>query len=271
MDTSELRDALKTMMDEVNKLRKEKSKIADEISVIDQKVAQIEEVIDATRAVQTAIIAGDTAAAAQARPRAVELQAVLLAEEREKQRIAEERAALAARELQERLEREAAEKAAAEEEAARRAEEDRKRAEEEALKLVTSSELLEQAQAMKKEMASLNRQTEKTLEQSLGAALVKKGAKPKDLVAAWDQKHKGCVNKIEFRQGIRKGLGIKAENKEIDELFDSFDDDGGMLAARPQNQCPSAPPFSCWLSTNIVRTRISPQGGRWTLLSSRRP
>ena len=37
--------------------------------------------------------------------------------------------------------------------------------------------------------------------------------KPMDLVRAWDQKHKGCVNKIEFRQGVRKGLGCKLKTR----------------------------------------------------------
>lgn len=227
LKAGQLRDALATMKDEARKLNKLKAKAQAENSSIDEKIAQIEDVIQATKVVHDALSRGDDLAVDQARPRALELQAVLLAEEREKQTLEEEAASLAEQLRQERLERKAAEQAAAEARAAILAEETRLRAEEEATQLEKSLTLEEAAVLMKTEISSLERIVEKTFAQRLGNTLVQKQSKPKDLVAAWDQKHKGSVNKVEFRQGVRKGLGLKAENKDIDDLFDEYDDDGG--------------------------------------------
>jgi len=63
--------------------------------------------------------------------------------------------------------------------------------------------------------------------------LVRKKSNPKDLVAEWDRKHKGEISKVEFRQGVR-GLGLKADNKDIDILFDTIDTDGGGSLDLPE-------------------------------------
>ena len=65
--------------------------------------------------------------------------------------------------------------------------------------------------------------------------LVQKNIHLKELVQEWDRKQKGEVNKIEFRQGVRS-LGVRAEdNKEVDELFASLDEDGGGTLQRRQS------------------------------------
>ena len=66
---------------------------------------------------------------------------------------------------------------------------------------------------------------ENSLRSRVGSVLVEKKSKPKDLVTEWDKKLKGCVNKIDFRAGVRS-LGFKANNSEVDALFDTFDGDG---------------------------------------------
>jgi len=64
----------------------------------------------------------------------------------------------------------------------------------------------------------------------LGEALVAKMANPKELVRDWDRKHKGAINRIEFRMGVREDLGLAIENSAIDEWFDKIDvDKGGTL------------------------------------------
>ena len=70
-----------------------------------------------------------------------------------------------------------------------------------------------------------------SLSQQLAETLVRKSYNPKDLVAEWDRKHKGEINKVEFRQGVR-GMGIKADNKDLDALFDSIDSDGVRTPSR---------------------------------------
>ena len=123
----------------------------------------------------------------------------------------------------------AAEAAAAEAERAAReaAEEEQRRAD--AATLGPSSELEAKAAALRDDLShagdSLTAKKD-TLDQKLAEALVRKKANPKDLVLEWDRKHKGEISKVEFRQGVR-GLGLKADNKEIDTLFDSIDTDGG--------------------------------------------
>ena len=228
LDVPELRDALKRMQDTAAQLGKEETKLQAEQAIRHEKLDQLEAAASATRETERAYAEGGDAAVVELRPKAAELQNVVLAEEAELARVAEE--AKAALELVERekKEREDAERELAEREAAQLAEEARKRAEEEAAKLEPSIRLEEMARALRKEVASLDpAKQEKSFSQVLGAALVKKDSQPKQLVQAWDQKNKGCVNKIEFRQGVRKGLGVKAENKDLDALFDEFDDDGG--------------------------------------------
>ena len=73
--------------------------------------------------------------------------------------------------------------------------------------------------------------------------LVKKKVKPKELVAQWDKKMKGAISRIEFRQGVR-ALGVRAENKAVDALFDQFDDDGGGTLDLPEARCARVLPVS---------------------------
>ena len=74
--------------------------------------------------------------------------------------------------------------------------------------------------------AAISREWE-TLALVIGVAIIKKKMKAKELVAAWDKKGKGEVSKVEFRQGVQQSLAIKADRRAVDEVFDSFDDDGG--------------------------------------------
>ena len=68
----------------------------------------------------------------------------------------------------------------------------------------------------------------------VGLAITKNKLKPRDLVAQWDKKGKGVLSKVEWRQGLQDGLGIKADRKAVDALFDSFDDDGGGTLDAPE-------------------------------------
>lgn len=233
LDIPELRSALKSMKVSASKISSEAAAIEEHHLGVKEKLARIEAAILATRNVEQAILAGDSEAAEALRSDAFDQQDVILGEEREQKRLEDEAKAAAEAKEREQREREEAEREAAEREAAAAAEEARKRKEEEAAKLETSDSIEEQIKALTIEAKSLDPdQQEKTLSQVMGAVLVQKNLKPMDLVRAWDQKHKGCVNKIEFRQGVRKGLGLQAENKEIDALFDEFDDDqGGTLDA----------------------------------------
>ena len=61
----------------------------------------------------------------------------------------------------------------------------------------------------------------------VGLAILERQLKPKDLVQLWDKKGKGGVSKVEFRQGLIHSLGISAEMRAADILFDQLDDDGG--------------------------------------------
>lgn len=65
------------------------------------------------------------------------------------------------------------------------------------------------------------------LKRSLGETLVAQKRPPNDLLRSWDKNRDGEISKIEFKQAIRSQLQLKATNSQIDELFDSFDDDGG--------------------------------------------
>ena len=69
-----------------------------------------------------------------------------------------------------------------------------------------------------------------SFERVLGAALKKKGMKIPELLRDWDSEGKGEIKKIAFRQKVRGSLGIKANNSEIDNFFNSMDEDkGGSL------------------------------------------
>ena len=44
-------------------------------------------------------------------------------------------------------------------------------------------------------------------ERRLGDALSANGTAPRELVLAWDRKHKGAISRVEFRVGVREDLG----------------------------------------------------------------
>jgi hypothetical protein len=95
--------------------------------------------------------------------------------------------------------------------------------------LKPSGELLKRAHVLRweRKKAAVSMKIDRTaLDLQLGAMLVKKNASPKEIVVAWDKKLKGCINKLDFCNGCRS-LGLKADNKRLNALFDSFDDDGG--------------------------------------------
>ena len=60
----------------------------------------------------------------------------------------------------------------------------------------------------------------------LGTILVSRNLKVSDLVNKWDPSGDGEVDKAEFRHHVLD-IGLQAEAEEIDELFNSLDDDGG--------------------------------------------
>ena len=68
-----------------------------------------------------------------------------------------------------------------------------------------------------------------TLERRIGAVLAQKvkSTTLKDLIREWDKNGDGDISKMEFRIVVRNKLDIKADNKEIDALFNSLDTDGG--------------------------------------------
>ena len=83
-------------------------------------------------------------------------------------------------------------------------------------------------EASQKEMAALREH--KTLDVRLGAVLAAKGMKVVDLVRSWDKSGDGAIDKKEFVDNVLR-LKIEAERGEIEELFDSLDEDhGGELS-----------------------------------------
>ena len=66
----------------------------------------------------------------------------------------------------------------------------------------------------------------KTVAAQIGDCLSRKSMKVGELVMLWDKNGNGEVDKGEFRKSV-KGMGVEAPTHEIDELFDSLDDDGG--------------------------------------------
>ena len=125
-------------------------------------------------------------------------------------------------------------------------------------KLLPSSELEEQAHKLLAEAervsnTSASRAMDNTFDRQLGQMLVRKKCKPKDLVLEWDKKGKGCIGKIEFRQGVRN-LGLKVDNKTVDALFDMYDDDGGGTLDVPEVRCVlcSACACSAWPARQLV-------------------
>jgi len=104
---------------------------------------------------------------------------------------------------------------------------------EEKVKDVSSNVLFEQARQRLQEASKAEEKALEvfsTFERQLGAALKKKGQKINELLRDWDSEGKGEIKKIAFRQKVRGSLGIKANNAEIDNFFNSMDEDkGGSL------------------------------------------
>ena len=173
--------------------------------------------------------------AAQAEARALErtafgLQASLLREAAEEAYTALVARAKARQKQLEKQRREAIERAnmsvKEKEEADRRAAEEAQRRAD-ATPLEPSAKLDSMVAMLQAELEQcVTNKVEASLSQQVAETLVRKSYNPKDLVAEWDRKHKGEINKVEFRQGVR-GMGIKADNKDLDTLFDSIDADGG--------------------------------------------
>ena len=59
----------------------------------------------------------------------------------------------------------------------------------------------------------------------LADVFVRGQADPRELVHRWDRRGKGAITRVEFRVGVREGLGLNAENGVIDQLFEQFDRD----------------------------------------------
>lgn len=68
--------------------------------------------------------------------------------------------------------------------------------------------------------------SKKTIPVLLGESLLESKLKVGELVQTWAKRGNEPLNKMEFRQHIRK-LVEKADSKKIDALFESLDDDGG--------------------------------------------
>ena len=66
-----------------------------------------------------------------------------------------------------------------------------------------------------------------TLKRKLGEAILELNVPVNDLMLQWDKNKNGSLSMIEFKQAVRVSLQLKVSNDEIDELFRSFDDDGG--------------------------------------------
>jgi len=249
LDAGELRDVLHRVNDNVNTLKQREETLDNEQAVTQAKVVRLRSAArltrDARSEVKAALLLGlpsppialaqqsvnqsvdqsvdqsVSESANQSVSQSAASRAIALAEAAQEMLAAEEAEAI--REEEER--RAEAEMARAEEEA--RAAAARRQAEEDAAVFDTSDVLTNRAKVIREVVGSLDPKViTKTLEQQLGELLVKKSAKPADLVREWDRKQKGEVNKVEFRQGVRN-VGVKADNKEIDSFFQTLDSDGG--------------------------------------------
>lgn len=168
---------------------------------------------------------------------AFEMQAVLLREAAEEAYAALVVRAKARQKQIEKQRREAIERAnmsAKEKEEADRRKEEEAQRRADATPLEPSSKLEAMIAVLQDELEQyVTAKVEPSLSQKVAEMLVSKKYNPKDLVAEWDRKHKGEINKVEFRQGVRS-IGIKADNKELDMLFDSIDTDGGGSLDLPE-------------------------------------
>jgi len=81
------------------------------------------------------------------------------------------------------------------------------------------------AEASAVELAAQHMST--SLELKIGVAIQKQKMSVADLLRKWDASGDGEIQPIELRQVVRNHLKIKADNKEIDALFNRLDSDGG--------------------------------------------
>lgn len=226
LDAMELRDALNQVKHGTEQLKLKEASMREEQSAVKARMERLQRTATSTRSANAALMAGGSEAE-ELEKVAMQLQGELAAEEEAARKVEEEIKAAAEAARLEQEQRAEEQRKVAEAEAAAKALADEKRAKEDAAQLESSESLttrIAEVKAVIKELEASS--AAPTLEQQLGAVLVKKNLTPKDIVAEWDRKHTGAVGKIEFRQGVRS-LGIKAENKDIDALFSSLDDDGG--------------------------------------------
>ena len=62
---------------------------------------------------------------------------------------------------------------------------------------------------------------------ALWQVLTRQAKSVPELMRDWDKNKDGQIERIELRQVVRNDLKIHAENKEIDQIFDELDTDGG--------------------------------------------
>ena len=223
LDHAELRDALTRVQEKVQALHVEEARTRDGQQKATEWCEQLDTCAMATRA------ALDEPENEWMQMRALKKQKDVAAEEEAERQREVERMAAAERERAARAE-EAAEAArkAAEEEAKRQAIEQRRREEELAVLEPSSSwatKLEELRKMMQPPKEACEESAERIVEGQVGRALVAKAAvNPMEFVKGFDRKVQGELDRVEFRQVIRSF--IRADNKSIDTLFASVDDDG---------------------------------------------
>ena len=90
-----------------------------------------------------------------------------------------------------------------------------------------AQQALEATRVMEEKTAEMERLLSNTsVSARLGAQIILKRMKVGDVLQKWDANGDGELEKPEFRQNV-KSLGVQAEGREIDELFDSLNTDGG--------------------------------------------
>ena len=74
----------------------------------------------------------------------------------------------------------------------------------------------------------------------------------------WDRNGKGELNRQEWRQAVRNSLGLKANNADIDALFDAFDaDSGGTLDLQELRPCLKALQDAYLAGVDVVNAQLA--------------
>ena len=94
--------------------------------------------------------------------------------------------------------------------------------------VATMEGLLAEAAALEESTANVHHTS---LEREVGAFLAKTDVAFEDLIRAWDINKDDKIQPIEFRKAVRNSMGIKVDNKVIDALFSSLDDDASPRLA----------------------------------------